>query len=101
MSVKMRIIQVYDPAHENEFLALESQFAELEKNRADFPQGERYRPISSSLPTHTLVWESVFPSVVEANAALQAMNADNSHEELAKKQRPYFKEIKVEFLQEI
>jgi len=47
MGIVMRIIQQFDPAREDEFMALERKFAELEKRRADFPKGRRLQPVSS------------------------------------------------------
>ena len=41
MGIVMRIIQQYDPCHENEFMALEKKFDELEKKRPDYPKGKR------------------------------------------------------------
>jgi len=101
MSVKMRIMQTYDPAHEVEFLALEKEFAALERRRPDFPQGRRFKPVASSLCTHTLVWECEFKDLNAAHAALSCFSGDVEHEKLAEKQRPYFTEVRVEFLEEI
>jgi hypothetical protein len=78
MSVKMRILQTYDPAHEADFLALEKKFAVLEKRRPDFPQGRRFKPVASSLCTHTLVWEGEFKDLNAAHAALNFFPATPS-----------------------
>ncbi len=40
MGIVMRIIQQFDPAREDQFMALERKFDELEKRRPDFPKGQ-------------------------------------------------------------
>jgi hypothetical protein len=99
MAVKMRIIQVFDPGHEAEFMALEQKFAQLEADHPAFPRGTRYQPISSTLPTHTLIWEGIFDSVDAGRAALAFFDGNDDHEALAVEQRPFFRDIKVEFLE--
>ena len=101
MPVKMRIIQTYDPAQEENFMKLEQQFAELETRIENFPKGVRYKPIASDLPTHTLIWEGTFETLDQARAALDFFDGDEEHEALAIQQRPFFKNIRVEFLEEL
>ena len=99
MAIKMRILQTYDVVNEKEFLALEKQFAALERRRRDFPKGVRYQPLAAALPTNTLIWECEFASLAAAQAALKFFARDPDHEALAKQQRPYFKDVRIEFLE--
>lgn len=101
MPIKLRIIQTFDKANEEAFLELEKQFADLEKRRDDFPKGTRYRPVSSSLPVNTLIWESTFENIQKAYDALSFFSDDAEHEALAEKQSPFFRDVKVEFLDEL
>jgi hypothetical protein len=101
MSVTMRIVQQFDPAHEKEFMALEKQFAELEGRRPDYPKGRRLQPISGALPSHTLIWECEFPDLESARAALHLFEGDAEHEALAAKQSPYFTNVRVEFYENL
>lgn len=98
MTIKMRILQTYAAAHEREFLALEKKFAAMEKRRPTFPQGVRYQPLASGLPTNTLIWECEFATLDAAHAALQLFAGDPQHEALARQQRKYFKDVRIEFL---
>jgi hypothetical protein len=101
MSVTMRIIQQFDPSHETEFMELERQFAELEKRRPDYPNGRRLQPISGAEACHTLIWESEFPDLEVARAALRLFEGDAEHDALAKKQSPYFRRVRVEFYENL
>ena len=101
MAIKMRILQTYDIVHEKEFLVLEKKFAALEKRRRDFPKGVRYKPLSSALPTNTLIWESEFATVNAAQQALKLFDRDPEHEALASQQRKYFREVRIEFLEKL
>ena len=66
MSIVMRILQQYDIRQEKRWMALEKQFAALEKKRPDFPKGRRLKPIAGPYPCNTLIWECEFPSLDEA-----------------------------------
>jgi hypothetical protein len=101
MSVTMRIVQEFDPSHEREFMALERQFAELERRRPDYPKGRRLQPISGALPSHTLIWECEFPDLELARAALRLFEGDADHEALAAEQSPYFRNVRVEFYEKL
>jgi hypothetical protein len=101
MSVTMRIIQEFDPCNERDFMALEREFAELERRRPDYPNGTRLQPISAADPCHTLVWECKFPDLEAARAALHLFEGDADHEALAEKQSPYFRRIRVEFYENL
>lgn len=98
MAVRMRILQQFDPAHEKEFMALERQFAELEAARPDYPKGRRFQPLASSEPCNTLIWECDFKDLQSARAVLGFFEGDAAHEALAARQKPYFKQVRVEFL---
>jgi hypothetical protein len=94
----MRILQQFDPAHEKEFMALERKFAELESARADYPKGRRLQPLASPDPRNTLIWECDFPDLESARAVLCFFAGDAAHEELAARQKRYFKQVRIEFL---
>lgn len=97
MSITMRIIQQYDVIREDEFIKLESKFAELEKSRPDFPKGKRMQPISATEPCNTLIWQYEFSDLNEAYKVLDFFKGDESHERLLKEQLPFFKQVKIEF----
>jgi hypothetical protein len=97
MSVVMRIVQRFDACDEAEFMALEKRFAALETKRRDLPQGRRLQPLAASEPCNTLIWEGEFPTLAAAHAALNSFSGDAAHEKLARKQRPLFRRVRVEF----
>jgi len=97
MSITMRIMQQFDPTHENEFMELEKKFAELERARPDYPKGTRMQPISAAEPCNTLIWQNVFPDIESAYRVLDFFSGDKSHEALLKKQLPFFRNVKIEF----
>jgi hypothetical protein len=97
MSITMRIMQQFDATHENEFMELEKKFAELERERPDYPIGKRMQPISASEPCNTLIWQYEFPDIESAYKVLDFFSDDNAHEALFKQQLPYFKQVKIEF----
>ena len=97
----MRIVQQFDATKEKQFLMLEKKFAQLESARPDYPKGRRLKPISSCEPCNTLIWESDFPNIESAYKALDFFSGDASHEVLLEKQLPFFKQVKVEFYEEL
>lgn len=97
----MRIIQQFDVRHEAEFMALERQFAQLERARPDYPQGRRLQPIAAGEPTNTLIWESDFPDLEAARKALDFFAGDEEHERLLAQQRPFFQQVRIEFLKNL
>jgi hypothetical protein len=97
MTVTMRIMQQFDPRHENEFMELEKKFAELERTRKDFPRGRRLQPVSASEPCNTLIWQCEFPNIEAAYKTLAFFNNDKDHEVLLNQQIPFFKQVKIEF----
>jgi hypothetical protein len=101
MSVTIRIIQQYDIRNEKEFIALERQFAELERTHADFPKGRRKKPIAAIEPCNTLIWECEFPDLDAAYKTLDFFKWDANHEELYKQQLPFFVMTHIEFLENL
>jgi hypothetical protein len=93
----MRIIQQFDPAREEDFMALERKFDELEKSRPDFPKGRRMQPVSSPEPVNTLIWQSEFPDIETAFMALNFFEGDAAHEKLYREQVEFMKSIRIEF----
>jgi hypothetical protein len=93
----MRIMQQFDATKENEFMELEKKFAELERNRPDFPKGKRLQPISGGEPCNTLIWQCEFSNIEAAYKTLDFFNGDKDHEALFEKQLPFFKSVKIEF----
>jgi hypothetical protein len=97
MGIVMRIIQQFEPAREDDFMALERKFDELEKSRPDFPKGKRMQPVSSPEPVNTLIWQSEFPDIETAFMALNFFQGDDAHEKLYKQQVEFMKSIRIEF----
>lgn len=97
MGIIMRIIQQFDPAREDEFMALEGKFEELERKRPDFPKGTRMQPVSSAEPVNTLIWQCEFPDIETAFMALNFFNGDQEHEKLYRQQVELMKSIRIEF----
>jgi len=97
----MRIVQRFNHFHDKDFMALEAEFAKLEKRHPHLPQGRRLRPISGMLPTHTLIWEGEFDSLEAARAALRAFENDPEHAALFARQGPLIEEIRVEFYEKM
>jgi hypothetical protein len=97
MGIVMRIIQQFDPSHEQEFMALEQKFDELEKKRSDYPKGKRMQPISASEPVNTLIWQYEFPDIETAYKTLDFFSGDEGHEMLFRQQVEFMKMVKIEF----
>ncbi|QHW34777.1 hypothetical protein GZH47_30925 [Paenibacillus rhizovicinus] len=96
MAFKLRLVQRFQAANRAEFLELEHQFAELERRHDDFPKGKRYLPFSGREPLNTLIWECEFETLAEVQQALAFFEGDHRHEELAKRQLPYFQDAHTE-----
>jgi hypothetical protein len=90
MAYVLRFVQRFRPADERAFMALEKQFAALERRKRGFPKGRRSRPYAGREPGHTLIWECEFPSLDEAQRALALLSSDPDHERLLQRQLPYF-----------
>jgi hypothetical protein len=97
MAIIMRIIQQFDPGHENEFMDLEKKFDQLEKKRLDFPKGKRMQPISAFEPINTLIWQGEFTDIDSAYKALDFFSGDEDHEALFRQQVIYMKQVRIEF----
>jgi hypothetical protein len=90
MPYVLRFVQRFRPADEAAFLALEKEFAALERRKRGFPRGRRRRPYAGREPSHTLIWESEFPSLEAAQKGLARIVGDPDHEALLRRQIPYF-----------
>ena len=101
MSVIMRIVQRFEAKNEKSFMGLEKQFAQLERDRPDYPKGRRMQPISGIEPCNTLVWECEFPDIASARNALGFFEGDAAHEALLDKQLPYFEQVRIEFYEKL
>ncbi len=101
MSITMRIMQQFDPARERDFLELEKQFAALEAARPDYPKGKRMRPIAAEQSCNTLIWQCEFPDLNSAKQALSFFEGDPAHEALFVKQVPFFRQVKIEFYENL
>ena len=97
MSVTMRIMQQFDPSTENEFMALEKKFANCERRRLISPGQKRLQPISASEPCNTLIWQCEFPNIQKAYRTLAFFSGDKEHEELLEKQVLLFRQVRIEF----
>jgi hypothetical protein len=90
MPVVLRFVQRFRPSDEKAFMALEAKFAALERRKRSMPRGRRLRPYAGREPSHTLVWESTFDTLEDAQRALARLEADPDHGRLLRKQIPYF-----------
>ncbi len=98
MKVYMRMVWEFDITQEEAFMQLEKQFADLERQRPDYPKGgKRLQPISGPLPCNSITWEREFDSLEEAYKMVEFFKGDEEHEKLAERQRPLFKNFRIEF----
>jgi hypothetical protein len=95
MPYVLRFVQRFRPADEAAFMALEAQFAALER-RKGWPRGRRSRPLAGREPGNTLVWECELPSLAAVHQALATLGSDRDHARLLKKQIPFFLEAWTE-----
>jgi len=93
----LRFVQRYLPKDRDAFLSLEAQFAALERRRPDLPRGRRRQPQAGQRSSNTLIWESEFPSLAEAELALARLAQDREHDDLFRQQVPYITDVQVEF----
>lgn len=96
MAIILRLIQQFQPSKKQEFMTLEKEFAALE-HRGILPKGERLIPVSGREPSNTVIWQSRFENLCDAEAALKLFETNPEHTELAIKQVPFFKAAWVEF----
>jgi len=102
MSITVRVIQRFDFKHEEEFMALEKKFAELEKARPDFPKGgRRMQPLAGEEWKNTLIWECEFPDLTTAQNFLDFTVSDAEHDVLFKQQQPFFEGVRVEYFRNL
>jgi hypothetical protein len=95
MAYVLRFVQRFRADDEAAFMALERQFADLER-RKGWPRGRRSRPVSGRDPAHTLVWECELPTLADVNGVLATLGSDPDHARLLKRQIRYFLEAWTE-----
>ena len=95
MAYVLRFVQRFRAGDEPAFMALEAQFAALER-RKGWPQGRRSRPFAGREPANTLIWECELATLAEVNEALATLGRDPDHARLLKQQIPYFLEAWTE-----
>ena len=96
MAYVLRFVQHYRPADRTVFMELESQFVALERRRNDFPKGRRLQPYAGREPSCTLIWESEFRTLAQAQEALALIEGDAEHEKLFRQQVPYMTDAYTE-----
>lgn len=84
----LRFVQEYPVGDREVFMELEARFAEMERRRPDLPRGRRLQAYAGREPTNALIWESSFPTLGDAVAALERIAADDEHEVLFRQQAP-------------
>lgn len=100
MAYVLRFVQRFRAQDEAAFMALEAQFAALERRRG-WPRGRRSRPFAGREPAHTLVWDCELATLADVNEAMAVMAADPDHARLLKKQIPYFLEAWTEIYERL
>lgn len=101
MTYVLRFIQSYKPAHRKEFIALESQFEDLERRSKTLPHGRRSQPLAGSEPSHSLIWECEFTSLAAVQQALKSFEDDPEHTRLFEQQAPYILQMRTEILERL
>ena len=96
MAYLLRFVQRYRAADEKAFMALERQFAALERRKRGFPRGRRFRAHTGRESLNTLVWECEFETLAAAEQARAMMDADPDHARLLARQIRYFQEAYAE-----
>ena len=89
MSYKLRFVQIFKQEYAKEYLEIEKQFAEFEKNVADAPTGKRYISCAGRDASNTLIWECDFPTLQEVHKAQAFFLTDSQHEDLFQTQSKY------------
>ena len=95
MAYVLRFVQRFRAADEAAFMALEAQFAALER-RKGWPRARRSRPVAGRDPAHTLVWECERETLAEVNQVLATLGTDPDHARLLRRQIRYFLEAWTE-----
>jgi hypothetical protein len=95
MAYVLRFVQRFRAADEAAFMALEAQFAALERKKG-WPRGRRSRPVAGRDPAHTLVWECELPTLADVNRVLATLGTDRDHARLLERQIRYYLEAWTE-----
>jgi len=95
MAYVLRFVQRFRAEDEAAFLALEAQFAALER-RKGWPRGRRSRPFAGREPGNTLIWECALPTLAAVNELVATLGKDPDHARLLKRQIPFFVEAWTE-----
>jgi hypothetical protein len=95
MAYVLRFVQRFRAEDEAAFMALEAEFAALERKKG-WPRGRRSRPFAGRDPGNTLVWECELPTLAAVDEAVARMGADPDHERLLKQQIRFFLEAWTE-----
>jgi hypothetical protein len=95
MAYVLRFVQRFRARDDAAFMALEAQFAALER-RKGWPRGRRSRPLFGREPGNTLVWECELPSLAALSDAVATLAEDRDHERLLRRQIPFFLEAWTE-----
>ncbi|HEX9186841.1 MAG TPA: hypothetical protein VGB87_07210 [Vicinamibacteria bacterium] len=95
MAYVLRFVQRFRAKDEAAFMALEAQFATLER-RKGWPRGRRSRPFAGREPGNTLVWECELETLAAVNGTIATLGADPDHARLLKRQVPFFVEAWTE-----
>src|SRR4051812_6516028 len=89
MNYKLRFVQIFKQEYAREYLEIEKQFEEFEKNYANAPKGRRYLSCAGRDASNTLIWECDFPSLEEVHKAQAFFLTDSTHEDLFQTQSKY------------
>jgi hypothetical protein len=95
MAYVLRFVQRFRAKDEAAFMALEAQFAALERSNG-WPRGRRSRPVAGREPGNTLVWECELETLAAVNATLAILGASPDHARLLRRQVPFFLEAWTE-----
>jgi len=101
MAWKLRFVQRFAASKQEQFMALEAKFAQLERQNPEFPKGRRWQPYAGREPTNTLIWEAEFETLEQAQAALELIESDPHHAELFAQQVPFFQDAYTEIYRQI
>jgi hypothetical protein len=95
MAYVLRFVQRFRAEDEAAFMALEAQFAALER-RKGWPRGRRRRPFAGREPGNTLIWECELPTLAAVNEVVATLGSDPDHARLLKRQIRFFREAWTE-----
>jgi hypothetical protein len=97
----VRTVQEYPVGDREPFMELEARFAEMERRRTDWPQGRRLQVFAGGEPTNALIWESTFPTLEAALAALDLIATDDEHAALFRQQAPLITRARTEIYETV